>query len=66
MSHALVWVETFKNLGYLHIGNNGKLTNGVKNICQESARAQTTLYLHIIKHPSVSLQHNTSLNYLFV
>ena len=52
----LEWVGDFKYLG-VHFAKNGKLTNGLKNICQQAARAQTTLGLHIIKHPSVSVQH---------
>ena len=52
----LDWVEDFKYLG-VHIARNGKLTNGLKNVCQQARRAQTTLDLHIIKHPSVSIQH---------
>ena len=49
-------VEDFKYLG-VYFAENGKLTNGLKNICQQAARAQTTLDLHIIKHLSVSVQH---------
>ena len=52
----LDWVEDFKYLG-VHIARNGKLTNGLKNVCQQARRAQATLDLHIIKHPSVSIQH---------
>ena len=50
----LEWVEDFKYL-VVHFAKNGKLTNA--NIYQQAARAQTTLDLHIIKHPSVSLHH---------
>ena len=52
----LEWVEDYKYLG-VHFAKNRKLTNGLKNVCQQAARAQTTLDLHIIKHPSVSVQH---------
>ena len=52
----LIWVKTLKYLE-IHIANNGKLTNGVNNSCQQAVRAQTALDLHIIKHASVSLQH---------
>ena len=52
----LEWVEDFKYLG-VHFAKNGKLTKGLQKICQQAARAQTTLDLHIIKHPSVSLHH---------
>ena len=52
----LDWVEDFKYLG-VHIARNGKLTNGLKNVCQQARCAQATLDLHIIKHPSVSIQH---------
>ena len=52
----LNWVEDFKYLG-VHIARIGKLTNGLKNVCQQARRAQATLDLHIIKHPSVSIQH---------
>ena len=47
----LEWVEDFKYLG-VHFAKNRKLTNGLKNVCQQVASAQTTLDLHIIKHPS--------------
>ena len=50
----LDWVEDFQYLG-VHIARNGKLTNGLKNVCQQARRAQGTLDLHIIKHPSVSI-----------
>ena len=49
-------LEDFKYLGG-HVAKNRKLTKGLKNVCQQAARAQTTLDLHIIKHPSVSVQH---------
>ena len=49
----LKWVEEYKYLG-VQYAKNRKLTQGLKNICQQAARAQTTLNLHIIKHPSVS------------
>ena len=39
----------------MHFAKNRKLTNGLKNVCQQASRAQTTLDLHIIKHPSVSV-----------
>ena len=52
----LEWVEDFKYLG-VHFAKNGKLINCLKNVCQQAARAQTTLDLYIIKHPSVSIQH---------
>ena len=52
----LEWVEDFKYLG-VHFAKNGKLTNGLIKVCQQAARAQTTLDLHIIKHLSVSVQH---------
>ena len=44
----LEWVEDFKYLG-VHFAKNEKLTKGLKNVCQQAARAQTTLDLHIIK-----------------
>ena len=50
----LEWVEDFKYL-VVHFAKNGKLTNA--NIYQQAACAQTTLDLHVIKHPSVSLHH---------
>ena len=59
----LEWEEDFKYLG-VHFAKNGKLTKGLQKICQQAARAQTTLDLHIIKHPSVSLHQ--PLNYLIV
>ena len=34
----LEWVEDFKYLG-VHFTKNGKLTNGLKNVCQQAARA---------------------------
>ena len=52
----LEWVEDFKYLG-IHFAKNRKLTKCLKNVCQQAARAQTTLDLHNIKHPSVSVQH---------
>ena len=39
--NPLEWVEDFKYLG-VHFAKNGKLTNGLKNVCQQTARAQTT------------------------
>ena len=56
MRNKLDYFENFKFLG-IHIAKNGKLTIGVKYICQQAACAQTILDLHIIKHPSVLLQH---------
>ena len=38
----LDWVEDFQYLG-VHIARNGKLTNGLKNVCQQARRAQGTL-----------------------
>ena len=56
ISRKLERVEDFKYLG-VHFAKNGNLTKGLQNICQQAARAQTTLDLHIIKDPSVPLHH---------
>ena len=52
-----VSINSFHSHSHSHIARNGKLTNGRKNVCQQARRAQGTLDLHIIKHPSVSIQH---------
>ena len=49
-------VKDFKYPG-VHIAKNGKLANDLKNNCHQAGRAQTTIDLHVIKHPSVSIQH---------
>ena len=50
------WVQDFKYLE-VNIAKNRKLANGLKNIYQHARRARTTLDLHVIKHPSVLIQH---------
>ena len=51
-------VNSFKYLG-INISRTGKLTEGLTNECQQADRAQNVLDLHILKHPSVSV------NYIF-
>ena len=53
---ALQFVDSFKYLG-INISRTGKLTEGLTNVCQQADRAQTVLDLHILKHPSVSVNH---------
>ena len=53
---ALQFVDSFKYLG-INISRTGKLTEGLTNVCQQSDRAEIVLDLHILKHPSVSVDH---------
>ena len=53
---ALQFVDSFKYLG-INISRTGKLTEGLTNVCQQADSAQTVLDLHILKHPSVSVNH---------
>ena len=53
---ALQFVDSFKYLD-INISRTGKLTEGLTNVCQQADRAQTVLDLHILKHPSVSVNH---------
>ena len=53
---ALQLVDSFKFLG-INISRPRKLTEGLTNVCQQADRAQTVLDLHILKQPSVSVNH---------
>ena len=54
--HSLEWVKSFKYLGITFKQTN-TFTHAQKILCEQARRAQTVLDLHILKHPSMSVEH---------
>ena len=52
----LQWVDSFKYLGVTLSATNN-FTRGMKAICQQASKSQTVIDLHVLKHPTVSLNH---------
>ena len=53
---SLEWVAEFKYLGII-IAQNNTFGRALKNLCQQSKRAQAVLDLHIHRHPTLSVDH---------
>ena len=52
----LQWVDSFKYLGVILSATNN-FTKGMKGICQQASKSQTVIEMHVLKHPTVSLNH---------
>ena len=52
---SLEWVAEFKYFEII-IKQNNTFGRALKNICQQSKRAQVVLDLHIHRHPTLSVQ----------
>ena len=52
----LQWVDSFKYLG-VTISATNNFTKGMKTICQQASKSQTVIDMHVLKHPTVSLNH---------
>ena len=56
----LQWVDSFKYLGVTFPTTNN-FTKGMKAICQQASKSQTVIEMHVLKHPTVSLNHKFQL-----
>ena len=54
------WVDSFRYLG-VNIHRTNNLSKGLKLICHQAKKAQSTLDMHISSHSTVSLNHNFEL-----
>ena len=52
----LQWVDSFKYLGVTFSATNN-FTKGMKAICQQASKSQTVIDMHVLIHPTVSLNH---------
>ena len=55
-SQPLQWVDSFKYLGVTFSSTNN-FTKGMKTIWQQRSKSQTVIDMHVLKHPTVSLNH---------
>ena len=52
----LTWVDSFRYLGVI-ISRTNNLSKGLNEICQQARKAQRVIDMHIVNHPTVSLNH---------
>ena len=52
----LTWVDSFRYLG-VNISGTNILSKGLNEICQQARKAQRVIDMHIVNHPTVSLNH---------
>ena len=52
----LQWIDSFKYLGVTFSATNN-FTNGMKAIYQQASKSQTVIEIHVLKHPTVALNH---------
>ena len=52
----LQWVDSIKYLG-VTLSETNNFTEGMKAICQQASKSQTVIGMHMLKHPTVSLNH---------
>ncbi len=56
----LEWVDHFRYLG-VSLSNTNKMTKGLQVVCQEALRPQAVIFMHMLKHRQVSINHLFSL-----
>ena len=52
----LQWVDSLKYIGVIFSATNN-FTTSMKAICQQTRKLQTAIDMHVLKHPTVSLNH---------
>ena len=53
---TLQWVDSFKYPG-VKLSASNNLRKGMKAVCQQASNSQTVIDMHVLKHPTVSLNH---------
>ena len=51
----LEYVQSFKYLG-LNFNSKGSFTESLDKLCSQAKKAQTVLDLHVVKHPTMSVE----------
>ena len=52
----VLWVDSIKYLG-VNISATNNFTKGMKAICQQASKSKTVIDMHVLKHPTIYLNH---------